>query len=412
MRVAIVSDSPTLPTGFARTTRSLIKALTSSGHAVSCYGIGIFRQAFDPALYGCRIWIAGDDTDATRIRFLSFVAEEKPDVILINYDLITVLRWMDFLAKAQVNLEVICHLIVDGLPVYPRVLDGLNRSAAVIAVTRCVQAFLAAELSVPVHYQPHFVDSAKFCPLSDAVTAKRALFGDAFVVGTVAQNRGRKQLVQTVHAIRLLRDAGHNPVLLLHTDKICGTRFGGNPLRKVAEYFDVADIVHLTESHKRVDAMAEDGGPAPSRFGPSMRIEDLGGLTVVERLNLCDAAVVASSYGGFEYGIIEAQSCGVPVCVTDDSGIMMEVAGGACEPLRPSFFEFTVYGAHVWKLAPETIATALAKLAADPARRAELRLEGVQNARRYDEAANEASLAETLNSILGSLPARLKSRVA
>jgi glycosyltransferase involved in cell wall biosynthesis len=247
------------------------------------------------------------------------------------------------------------------------------------------------------------VDGERFRPLADAQKVRRALFGDSFVIGTIAQNRSRKQLVQTIHAIRLLKDAGRRPVFLLHTDRVCGLDFGGNPLRKVVDHFGVGDMVHITESHKRIDAVAEDAASIASRFGTSLRLDQLGDLTVMERLNLCDVAVVASAFGGFEYAIIESQSCGVPVCVTDDSGIMMEVAGEACEPLRPSFFEFTDYGAQIWKIAPETIAAAITKVIDSPERRRSLQAAGERNARRYDRAANEEAVATTLGKILGSL---------
>jgi glycosyltransferase involved in cell wall biosynthesis len=403
MRVAIISDSPTLPTGFARTTRSLVHTLASLGHEVSCYGHGMFGETFDPTLYPCRIWPAGENSVESKELCRPFLASEKPEVILINYDLVATLVWLGFLRTAAPGVEVVCQLIVDGLPVYPQFLEPLRRCAAIIAVTQVVQAHLAAALPLPIHYLPHTVDGEKFRPRKDAATVRRALFGEAFVVGTIAQNRSRKQLTQTIHAVRLLRDAGRNVVFLLHTDRVRGLRYAGSPLRKIVDHFGIGDIVHMTESRRRVDAVAEDAHAAASRFGVSLQLDQLGELSVPERLNLCDVAVVASSFGGFEYGIIEAQACGVPVCVTDDRGIMMEVAGGACEPLRPALFEFTEYGAQVWKLAPETIAAAIAKLIDEPARRTTLQAAGIQNAQRYDEARNEEVTTALLGKILGAL---------
>lgn len=407
MRVAIISDSPSLPTGFARTTRSIVKALVETGHEVACYGLGIFEEVSDRTHYPCTIWPAGDNDEKLREMFLPFLAGEKPDAILINYDLMTTLSWMRFLTKAVPAVPVISHLIIDGLPVYAELLRALNRCAAIIVVTQCAQAQVAAAVSAPVYYLPHMVDCKKFHPLENAETIKRRLFGDSFVIGTVAQNRSRKQLDQTFHSIRLLRDAGRNPVFLLHTDKIRGLRVGGKPLRKIVEYFEIEDIVHITESHKTTNAAAEDANGASGHFGDSLKIHQLGALTVPERLNLCDVALVASAFGGFEYGIIEAQSCGIPVCVTDDSGNMMEVAGQACEPLRPVLFEFTDYGAKIWKLTPETIATAISHIIDSPQRSQELRTRGIQNAKRYDQSKIESSITATLGKILASLPRSL-----
>lgn len=412
MRVAIISDSPTLPTGFARTTRWLVKALTCSGHEVSCYGIGTFAETFDRSLYPCRIWPAGDDFRKSREAVVQFIRQDRPEVLLINYDLVATLQWLELFEKAGVKIPIISHVIIDGLPVYPALLESLNRCAAILTATEAARANVTATVSSPVYYLPHLVDCGKFRPLDSAATVRRALFPNSLVVGTIAQNRSRKQLVQTIHAIRLLRDEGRNPVFLLHTDRIKGMRFGGSPLGKIVEYFELMDCVHITESHRRADAVAEDTGGAASRFERSLSIVQLGELTETERLNLCDVAVVASAFGGFEYGIVEAQACGVPVCVTDDGGIMMEVAGGACEPLRPSLFEFTEYGAKIWKVAPETIAAAIAKVADDSARQEALRGSGMKNVRRYDEALNSVALAETLEKALASLPAAAEARVA
>ncbi len=404
MRVALISDSPTLPTGFARTTRALVKALTDIGHEVSCFGLGGLGEKFDPTLYRCKIWPAGENNEESNETFSHFMASEKPDAVLINYDLVATLRWLELLGKVAPAVPVISHLIIDGLPVYPGILRLLNRCVAILAATECARRQVAEAVSPPVYCLPHMVNCEKFHPWKGAEIVKRALFPDSLVVGVIAQNRSRKQLVQTIHAIRLLRDAGRDVVLLLHTNRIGGLRFGGHPLRKIVESFGVEDIVHITETHKRTDAVAEDAAGASSRFGVSLNVKQLDALTVTERLNLCDVVVVASAYGGFEYVIIEAQSCGVPVCVTDDGASMMEVAGNACEPLQPSLFEFTDYGAKIWKIAPETIATAISKIADDPGRRQALQAAGLQNAKRYDDATNEAAFAATLEKILGSLP--------
>jgi len=412
MRIALISDSPTLPTGFARTTRCLVKALADRGHEVSCFGIGHGGETYDRTLYPCTIWAAGDDIDVSQEMFPHFLAREKPDVILINYDLLMTCLWLNVAAKVAPNVAIVSHLIIDGLPVYPEFFKSFNRCAAILTATQCVRELVAAEATAPVYYLPHLVDCEKFLPLEDAEAVKRALFGDSLVVGTIAQNRGRKQLVQTIHAIRLLRDAGRRPVFLLHTDRVKGLRHGGNPLRKVIESFGVEDIVHVTESHRQIDAAAGDATVTSSRFGRSLALDHLRDLTVAERLNLCDVAVIASSYGGFEYGIVEAQACGVPVCVTDDGGIMMEVAGGACEPMRPSLFELAEYGAKIWKLSPDTIATAIVNVADQPSHRASLQTRGRQNVQRYDRAMNEAALADTLEEVLALLPSPMKSRVA
>ncbi len=209
-----------MPTGFARTTRSLVKALAETGHEVSCYGLGIFEEVFDRSHYPCKIWPAGDNDEKLREMLLPFVASENPDVILINYDLMTTLSWMRLLTNAVPDIAIISHLIVDGLPVYPELLKPLKLCASIIEVTQCVTANAGhpPRCLRPCIIFPTWWTAKSSAHSRTAQTVKRTLFGDSFVIGTVAQNRSRKQLDQTFHAIRILRDVGRNPVFLLHTD--------------------------------------------------------------------------------------------------------------------------------------------------------------------------------------------------
>ncbi len=90
------------------------------------------------------------------------------------------------------------------------------------------------------------------------------------------------------------------------------------------------------------------------------------------------AFVFPSLYEGFGMPVLEAQSCGVPVMTSSNSSLP-EVAGDAALLVDPHDVE--------------AIAAAMARLASDPALRAELAARGLRNVRRFS---GEKCARETL----------------
>src|SRR5678816_4058202 len=158
MRIALISESPTLATGFARTTRTLAASLTSAGHEVVCYGIGVFGETFDRAAYPYRIWAAGLITDDVQSRVGVFLEAEKPDAILLNYDLITVLLWLRTLELIAPRIPLICHAVVDGLPVDQPFLDPLSCCKGLIVPSKRVAEYVKPRVRCRVEHFPHLVD--------------------------------------------------------------------------------------------------------------------------------------------------------------------------------------------------------------------------------------------------------------
>lgn len=391
MKIAIISDSPTLPTGFARTTRLLAEVLTSIGHhQVVCYGIDAIGETFDRTLYPYTIWAAGSPHGDHASQFDVFVRNIKPDIVIVNYDLLTTLAWLPTLKTSGVT-RLIAHLVIDGLPVDPVFLRPLDAFEAIIVPVTCVGSEVRRHVRVPVHVFPHLVDCSLFKPL-DGVTLERRARRGSPLVGVFAKNRPRKQIQQILQAVRQLYDDGYPCELMVRTDQVSTARDGGDNLRRIARYLSIEDYVTFVETGDIVD-VASDARPGAASTGPSS-------LSLHEDMARCDVIVNSSACGGFEYGIIEAQACGVPVCSTADQGAMSEVAGDSTLLLTPSLFDFISYGAKWYRLSPEVIADAIRHITSDAKLRCELVERGFSNAARFDRSTNTPELVHLLSHLV------------
>ena len=83
MSVVILSDSPTLTTGFARTTARIAGSLARH-HVVHCYGLKASPSDVRDDL-GYHMWPANRDGHWS-IGLGQFFEQTRPDVLLLNMD--------------------------------------------------------------------------------------------------------------------------------------------------------------------------------------------------------------------------------------------------------------------------------------------------------------------------------------
>lgn len=161
-------------------------------------------------------------------------------------------------------------------------------------------------------YVPHGINTSVLCPQRDCRNETRAKMGvprDAFVIGMVAANKGRtpsrKSFPEVFQAFAEFRKGHENAFLYCHTDPTSHEQ--GVPLGRLIQ---------------------QTGLPEESvLFTDSVSVEM--GLPKAEMAKMFSAFDVLAnpSYGeGFGIPIVEAQSCGCPVIVTDFSA-MSELCG-------------------------------------------------------------------------------------
>lgn len=378
MRIALLSDSPNLPSGFARTTRLFAHTLVARGHTVACYGIGVSGESFVRANYPYTVWGAGAPQDDHSTRFAEFVRLFRPEALLLNYDLLSTLTWLRLARNCAPQLPVVGHVLVDALPVDTKFLKPLDNCKAVVVPTNCAARAVARVLRTPVHVLPHLVDGGSFAPSNNSPRTPR----EPYLVGTFGTNRARKQLQQVMQAIALLNKDGLHVHLLVRTDSINKATDGGDDLARIAAQLGLEDEVSFEETRDITDAIGQDPH---------------ADLALAARIRSVDVVVVASTCGGFEYGIVEAQACGVPVCSTDDLAAMSETAGGATFLLEPSLFDIVSYGGHWNRLSPATIAKGIRATLTDRLLRANLVRAGLENAALYDREANVPRLNQVFD---------------
>lgn len=198
---------------------------------------------------------------------------------------------------------------VDHEPAPPRVIDYFERSGAVpITMSRFGQEMLA---EFDPLYVPHAVDCDVYRPVDKRAARERmGIDPDCFLVGMVAANKGnpsRKSFVAALEAFAAFQREHENARLYLHTD-VDGTFSQGVPLLPVMRALGIPpDAVMHTDQY-------------------SMHFHPLSPETMACVYSAMDVLLNPAMGEGFGVPILEAQSCGTPVVVTDFSA-MREVCG-------------------------------------------------------------------------------------
>lgn len=382
MTIGIISESPSLTTGFARTTRIIGEALLNLGHSIHCFGIGVWGENFDRQRFPYPIWGCGEFSPLIAKQLFEFVESVSPDCVFVQYDLITAATIIELLRAGHPNIKIVTHVVIDALPVYPQLLAMVGYSKCVLAPTECSCAVVRRVVHCPVFYLPHYVNNAIFNP-----RLRKTSFGKRPIIGSIATNRARKQLIQTLHAIKLLASEGVAVDLLLHTDRVDGTKSGGHRLDLVVGSLGLNERVALSLPDGSIHSENHEAWSQWRQW------------SYVERIANCDVGLVSSSHGGFEYSIIEFQACGVPVCSTNDGGNLKEVAGGATRLLEPVAYDLTDYGGKICRLNARSIADGIID-ALNQNRSAQLRRQGLQNVERYSIEGKQNELCTVLTMAL------------
>lgn len=377
-----------MATGFGVTCGYFVRLLAELRHEVVCFGVCALGHSFDPADYPCRIEPMPRDQQEALTFLPAFLRDEQPDLLLINYDLGAVCRFITAVREAEWRGPIITHFVIDGIPFDPERLDLLRTVAANITPTETAGRYARVCGLESILVAPHPVDPEVFRPLPERAALRRAAgLTDRFVVGVFGRNVERKQQPRVMMALQQLKQhgVGDDIVLYMHCQpKYEDPWLNSWNLEQVARQLDIADQVLFPQPDFRQlsgipyqrQAVADTLRLAA---GPAMP----GDYSYVERLNCCDLIVNVPYAGAFELVLAEGQSCGVPVAVTNDRGTMAEVVGDGALLLEPADVGIHSAGGYQHFVAASTIAAAMEAVRDDAALRRSLVERGFANVARY-----------------------------
>ena len=314
-RILWISDAGT-STGFGRVTEEIGSRLVAMGHEVHALAIGY--KARDPYEGPLKLHRAESGSGGHGLGFdrvVELLESVDPDVVVTLEDIpmltqrITRNPW-DREMKLLRGVPIISYLPVDGYnppPSWTEVLKLVHP----VAMSR----FGAEQLGVEMPVVYHGIDSDFFRPPTDEekrfARGKFGLSQDAFIIGRVDTNSGRKDWGATWAVVERLTEMGLEVSMLCHTK-------GRNPGHG-------ANLEELATKGK---------GTYILTGGESVSNEDLRDLFWT-----MDLYLTTSRGEGFGLTVAEAEAVGLPVVATDCSAIS-EVVGGngvgglLCGPAR------------------------------------------------------------------------------
>lgn len=389
MKIGIISQSPLWTTGFGVTCNRIAHSLINSGHTVCCFGLG---EGEDSNEYPFKIYQV--DWPQAYNRLSVFLREENPDTILINFDINAVAYFINYCKLLKWNKKIFAHLVMDGFPVYEKLLEPLREIDGIIVPTKSSKKYLRSEGITKVYYAPHGVYSKEFIPIKDKenIRLKLGLKGNlnnVFIVGVFAKNEERKQIPKVLLALHhLVYNLKQKDILLyLHTQAKPDINKGWD-LEHIVNYLKLNRYVIFTAKNFRQDT----GVNLVSHQGNDQQ------LTFIERINMCDLIVNIPFSGGFELCNIEAQSCGVPLITINDDGNISEVVGESALLINPIIKNIWGNGAIICMVDEIELAHKILQVKNQPELRESFRQKGFENVRKFSWAKLEKAVLRMIAS--------------
>jgi len=320
LRILWQSNAPWANTGYGNQTDLFVPRIRDLGHDTAI--LAFFGLQGGPLewnrmpVYPCGMDPWGNDVAAAWASHW-FGEDPRAGVVITLQDVWT----LHSDALAYVNMA--SWVPVDHAPVPPPVVGFFQHypGTVPIAMSRFGQAELAKQIDDEILYVPHGVDTQVFSPRADRdeIRGFLGIPSDAFVVGMVAANKGiapsRKAFPEVFLAFAEFKRSHPDALLYMHTLRTEG--HAGLNLQFLARSCGVSesDIVWVDQL--------------------SYMLGDIPGDKMAALYSVMDVLANPSYGEGFGIPILEAQACGVPVIVGDNTA-MPEILGGGwkveCEP--------------------------------------------------------------------------------
>ena len=302
-KILWLSDSPTTCTGYATISSNIMNGMVDAGWDVDYMGHNYMGQMLKPPttfedgrelkfnLHGGGMAQYCQDLIQPRINAW------KPDIFGILLDTFMLYPW---LIDMPINTRSLFYYPSDGGGGLPRDCDRvLKKMNKAVCMSRFGQKQAKEVHGLDVDYIPHAVDTKNYFPLSkedkEKLKAQWGLTGK-FVIGSVYRNQGRKMPDLLLKAFAKFAEGKDDVVLLLHTD----------PNDAAAVFSTPAILGRLGIEHK-------------VRFTGMNFFNGFTYKQMNDVYNAMDVFSLSTSGEGFGVPTIEAQACGVPVVVPDNT---------------------------------------------------------------------------------------------
>lgn len=316
MRILLTGNSPFCNTGYGIQIGQLALELKQAGHDVGIfayYGLGGSMIMWN----GMPIY--PNNHEDFGVRYVPMAYDHfKADCLITLVDL-----WVLKDMPKDLRMKWFPWVPVDHESIPPNVHYVLSNHEGIykpIAMSQYGKREME-RLGIDSFYVPHMIDCQAFQPNLEARQAHREHLGwtDKFVIGSVGTNvRERKNWTAMFLALQKFRRSHDDVLMYCHTEPI---ESRGRDLEALRQLLMIQDITFF---------------PSISE----MKVVGISGETMVNMYNSLDIYVQASKGEGFGLPIIEAQSCGVPVIVANNTA-QPELCGGGwiLNDMRPEFDE-------------------------------------------------------------------------
>jgi len=307
----LTGNSPFCNTGYGIKTAELAYALKSIGHEVAFFAYyGHGGALFD--WNGIPVYPNDvDDYGAGRVK--DWYDHFKADIVITHVDI-----WVMREIKAGLNWYP--WTPIDHEPMPPLVRKTLLEVSSLrkpIAMSRYGQKEMV-RIGVPAYYCPQMVNTSIFRPVPEQRESIRKNYGfeDKFVIGSVGTNvRERKNWTAMFLAMKEFVKKHKDAILYCHT----------NPVNKTGR-----NLMSLRES-----LMLQEHITVPNQIEQTLGIPP---DKMALMYNMLDVYLQPSKGEGFGIPIIEAQACGLPVIVSNNTAQPELVGGGwILKDMRPEW---------------------------------------------------------------------------
>jgi glycosyltransferase involved in cell wall biosynthesis len=224
------------------------------------------------------------------------------------------------------DLHVAAWAPVDHTPAPPKVIEFFTRNGAVPIAQSQHGERMFREAGLDPMYVPIGLDTGLFAPRPhkrEEMREAMELPQDAFVFGMVAQNSGsypsRKAFPEVFQAFAAFQRKHPSAVLYVHS--VASKMHTGIELHRLAKACDVPESAIV---------FVDQFGYVIGEITPDAMVDIYSAIDVL----------VNPAYGeGFGMAIIEAQACGVPVILADNTSMPELCGGGWLVPCSPMWDE-------------------------------------------------------------------------